>query len=195
MESNTQCPRMKRIQTLSTSSLGVLHVVALLFAGRTGAAEEPPAEEQQRRRGPAVVERRPQLPPLSVVQDGAVEIANDGVGGPADGSQHQEACNDEGNARGDGHLGLLPFVSDKVGALAAGHAQKDPKTPMTKAITTSARAMMTSTDDEAPQEADGGQDQAQNLSPNRHHARCCERSEDSERERGEGRDPPQQVCL
>ncbi|KAF3840978.1 hypothetical protein F7725_006840 [Dissostichus mawsoni] len=77
------------------ASLGVLHIVVLLNSGGTGAAEEPPAQDQQPCGGPAEVQRGPQLPPLSVGHDGVVEITNDGVGSPADGDQHHDACDDK----------------------------------------------------------------------------------------------------
>lgn len=117
-----------RFAAVDRASFGILHVIVVLF-GRAGAAEEPPAQEQQPCGGPADVERCPELPPLSIGQDGVVEVPDDGVGGPADGDQHQEASDDEDDPWSDGYFALLDFILNKVGALATYHSEKDPEDP------------------------------------------------------------------
>lgn len=114
-----------RSAALHWASLGILHIIVALISGGTRAAEETPAQEQEPSWAPPNVERSPQLPPLSVGQDGVVEIPNDGVGGPADGDEHHQARNDEGDPGRDGHFTLLPFVLHKVGALAPDHGEED----------------------------------------------------------------------
>ncbi|TNN48297.1 hypothetical protein EYF80_041507 [Liparis tanakae] len=88
------------------------------------AAEEPPPQEQQPRRGPADVERGPELPLLRAGQDGVVEITDNGAGAPADGNEHQEACDDEDDAGRHGHFALFPLVLHEVGALAPDRPEK-----------------------------------------------------------------------
>lgn len=211
-----------RLAAVDRASFGILHVVVVLFGG-AGAAEEPPAQEQQPCGGPADVERGPQLPPLGVGQDGVVEVPDDGVGGPADGDQHQEASDDEDDACSDGHFALLHFILNKVGALAAHHSEEDPEDPdddcyddqrsgglqvlrqrqegvvdlalhLTRALSYAVHPQTLpdhlsgdnvgpdkgrdlpggeGADDDAPQEADDGQGQTQDLSSRGHHAELC----------------------
>lgn len=101
--------------------LGVLVaiVVILLLLRWTGTAEKTSTENQKCSSAKANVECSPKLPLLSTVDDGVVEVLDDGVGGPADWDETQDSSNDEGDATGNSHFDLFALILHKVGALAS----------------------------------------------------------------------------
>lgn len=90
----------------------------------TGAGIEQRATDEQQGRGtPAHVERRPQLTLVWRRHVRVVEIPDNGVGGPADGHEVEEARDDKDGAGDAGQARLQTRVAHALGALDAQDAQ------------------------------------------------------------------------
>lgn len=101
-------------------------VVVVILAGAVP-AQQPPSYQQQGRRPPADVERRADLILLDVRQQRAVEVADDGVGGPGDRDETEDPGDDEQDPRNDAGLGFGPLVFHAVGTFPAndGHGNAE----------------------------------------------------------------------
>ena len=75
-------------------------VATSLFMATRNTTEQRPSDDQHQGRGPAYVEGFSQLPFLGNIHYRVVEVSDDGVGNPAHGDEHHEACDDEQHSCG-----------------------------------------------------------------------------------------------